>query len=202
MERTAKVYSSSGKSVLNPSAPNQTELPELFVDEGSLPATAKALGKYFARSPELFQRGSEIVKLVRAEQGASSVALSSHGVVNEAHAVCRPVIWDDRKGKMPVTLPQRVANLFLSSVGQWQLRMLRGIGLAPRLVDDGSIGTASGYDSETGFWFETSPFSVIPQRPSRKQAEGGLCVDSDDVFELSFRRCHSGCFQRSSENQS
>jgi hypothetical protein len=91
-----------------------TELPELVVDEGNLPETAKVLAKFLASSPNLFEQDGDIIKIIRTDQGISTVPLNAHSVVNEAHDVCRPIVHETNGGgmvKVPVTLPQRVASL-------------------------------------------------------------------------------------------
>jgi putative DNA primase/helicase len=155
------------------------ELPELVVDETNLPETANTLSNYLASSPVLFERGTDIIKVIRSEQGISTVPLNAHSIVNEAHALCRPILYEVHGGdlvKMPVTLPHRVANLLLNQAGQRQLRVLRGISLAPLLAEDGSIRCAPGYDKETGYWCECGQLPAIPERPTREQAFTALSL--------------------------
>jgi len=151
------------------------ELPELVVDETNLPETANALSHYLASSPALFARGTEIIKVVRTENGISTVPLNAHSIVNEAHALCRPVLYEVRGGDL-VKTPDRVANLLLNQAGQRQFRVLRGFSLAPLLAEDGSIRCASGYDEETGYWCECGQLPEIPEHPTREQAFTALSL--------------------------
>jgi hypothetical protein len=53
---------------------------------------------------------------------------------------------------IPVTLPDRVAQMYLDMFGEWNLLPLAGISTAPLLSPDGGIRTADGYDPGTGLW--------------------------------------------------
>src|ERR1700694_1323575 len=179
MNPAAKTSTPPALFTIPPAAIPVAELPKLVVDETNLPGTAKALSNHLASSPALFERGTDIVKVVRTGQGISTVPLNAHSIVNEAHAVCRPVLHEVHGGdlvKMPVTLPHRVANLLLNLAGQRQLRVLRGISLAPLLADDGSIRCDPGYDEKTGYWCESGQLPPIPEHPTREQALGALSL--------------------------
>ena len=70
-----------------------------------------------------------------------------------------------------VTLPDRVARLYLNRHDAWGVPHLDGICRAPILANDGSIRVARGYDKDTRFWCTGIELPSIPERPSRKQAE-------------------------------
>jgi hypothetical protein len=64
--------------------------------------------------------------------------LTRHNVVMEAHRLCRPVkLTPDCK--KDVTLPDRIAGMYLDMHGEWKLPPLDGISTAPLLSADGSI---------------------------------------------------------------
>jgi hypothetical protein len=155
------------------------DLPLLFVDSANLSATAKELAQRFAVSTDLFERGEDVVKVIETAQRVAIEPLNVYSIVNEAHAICRPVIETVVKGECviePVTLPHRVAQLFLNLTGQRGLRVLRGICLAPLLSDDGSIRAGSGYDEATGYWCESAQLPPIPASPTRDDALDALLL--------------------------
>ena len=60
--------------------------------------------------------------------------------------------------------------------GEWQLPPLNGIASAPMLREDGTIGSAQGYDITTGMWLENVPdmASLVPERPTDEDARSAL----------------------------
>ena len=77
--------------------------------------------------------------------------MTASRVVREAHRLSRPVKLVGEE-LVPVTLPDRVARMYLEMDGEWDLPPLAGICTAPVLSSDGSIRTAEGYDQDTGLW--------------------------------------------------
>jgi hypothetical protein len=148
--------------------------PDLIVDSGDLPATARAMRDLLAGSGRLFDRGVP-VRVVRQADGRPPIAerLTANRVVVEAHQFCRPVKpqGDDL---MPVTQPNRVARMYLDLSGEWALPLLTGISTAPVLAADGTVRTAEGYDHSTGLWCAGVPKLQLPEYPSRARAEAGL----------------------------
>jgi putative DNA primase/helicase len=149
--------------------------PELIVHRGSLPDTAEALRDLLAVSGRLFDRGVP-VRVVRPSDGGppSAIPLTRHNVVMEAHRLCQPVKEDSRGNLIPVTLPDRLAQMYLDMVGDWRLSPLAGISTAPLLSADGSVRTADGYDPGTGLWCRSVPTLTLLSEPSRTDAEEGL----------------------------
>jgi hypothetical protein len=121
--------------------------PELIVHGGSLPDTAEALRDLLAASGRLFDRGLP-VRVVRPANGGppSAIPLTRHNVVIETHRLCQPMKQDSRGNLIAVTLPDRVAQMYLDMSGEWALPPLAGISTAPLLSADGSIRTADGYN--------------------------------------------------------
>lgn len=100
------------------------------------------------------------------------------GIVNECHAVARPWTYtkarDGELARRDVTLPDRVARLYLDRRGTWQLRPLDGIASAPLLAADGSARAAEGYDPHTRLWCERIPVIDLPERPTKDEAQTAL----------------------------
>ena len=62
----------------------------------------------------------------------------------------------------PVTLPDRVARMYLEMDGEWDLPPLAGICTAPLLSADGKTRTATGYDPVTQLWCTNLPTLRMP----------------------------------------
>jgi putative DNA primase/helicase len=159
-----------------------TPKPQLVVHGSNLPATVIALRDLFAASSGLFDRGGPVQVIGRANGNTPiAAALTKHGVVMEAHRLCEPVKRDGQGNLVPVTLQERVAQMYLD-MNDWNLRPLAGISTAPLLSPDGSIRLVEGYDSDTGLWCaNVSPVNV-PTRPTIDDASDAL-----DVPRLTFR---------------
>ena len=148
--------------------------PELIIHSGDLPATAEALRDLFAASGKLFDRGLP-VRVIRPADGGPPLAipLTRHNVVMEAHRLCQPVKQSSHGEHIPVTLPDRVAQMYLDMY-EWGLPPLAGICTAPLLSADGTVRTADGYDPATALWCRSVPTLKLPQKPSREDAEEAL----------------------------
>jgi hypothetical protein len=152
---------------------------DLFVDAADLPDTAAELAGRLAAVSHLFDRGGPARLAPDAQRGGlAAEPLTVDGVVNEAHAVSRPWTWRRGAGgaaeRADLTLPERVARLYLARRGGWGLRPLDGIASAPLLAEDGGLRAADGYDAATRLWCERVPAVAVPEAPTRAQAEGAL----------------------------
>jgi putative DNA primase/helicase len=149
--------------------------PDLIVDSGNLPATACAVRDLLALTGQFFDRGTP-VKIIRPADGGppQAIPLSATAVVIEAHRVCRPVRPQGGDDFVPITLPDRVARMYLEMAGEWNLPRLAGITTAPVLEPDGTVRTADGYNSATELWCARVPALQTPEHPKRAEAEGAL----------------------------
>jgi hypothetical protein len=149
------------------------EPPDLIVDSGNLPATARELRDLLASKGSFFDRGGP-VKVVRPADGGPprAVPLTACAVVIEAHAMCRPVRLNGNEA-VPVTLTERVARMYLE-MAEWNLRPLAGITTAPVLEPDGKVRTADGYDRATSLWCANVPSLEILNHPTRSEAQAAL----------------------------
>jgi putative DNA primase/helicase len=148
--------------------------PQLMVHTGDLPATARALRDLLAGGEYLFDRDVP-VKLVQPSDGGPmrAIPLTANTVVIEAHDLCQPVKLNRQGELVAVTLPERVARMYLD-MGEWNLQPLAGITTAPVLAADGSIRDVEGYDTETGLWCCRVPKLVVPERPNFEDAQTAL----------------------------
>jgi putative DNA primase/helicase len=149
--------------------------PELIIHAGNLPATAGVLRDLFAASGKLFDR-SLPVRVIRSADGGppSATPLTRHNVVIEAHRLCQPVKMGSHGERVPVTLLDRIAQMYLDMSGEWDLPPLAGVSTAPLLSADGSVRAADGYDAVTTLWRCNIPTLRLPLRVSRAEAEAAL----------------------------
>jgi putative DNA primase/helicase len=153
---------------------HRTEKPDLILDNGDLPATAHELRELFSRCGWLFDRGVPVKVVPSPDHGAPfAIQLTIHRVVVEAHRLCRPVKWV-RDGLVPITLPDRVARMYLGMGGEWNLPALAGICTAPLLSADGRVLTTTGYDPASQLWCANLPTLGLPEYPTRAEAETAL----------------------------
>jgi hypothetical protein len=154
-----------------------TRLPQLIVDRANLPTTAKQLARHLATGGALFERGAQVVRVVKGADGARIEGLTPTSIVLEAHKACRPVEDKVRRGEFAredVTLPLAVARLYQSSGGDWDLPILKGICTAPLLSGDGSIDCSAGYDRTRGLWCVGANAPLILRSPTLEDATAAL----------------------------
>lgn len=155
----------------------------LLVRGSNLPATARELRDLLAATGQFFERGPVPVRIVEDRVSGSPVArpLTISGVVNAAHDVSQPYrVKETAKGieEIDITLPDRVAGLYLDMAGNWHLEPLHGITSTPLLAADGSVRAAEGYDRITGHWCANVPdvAALLPAKPTKAQAAAALLV--------------------------
>jgi hypothetical protein len=147
--------------------------PLLLVDSGDLPKVAKQLRDIIAMSDQFFDRGGPArIVPVANEKVPTVVRLNACGVVRAAHQLCRPVNMDGK----PITLPERVASLYLDMMGEWHLSPLTSITTAPILAKDGTIQTVAGYQPASGVYCCNIPHVDLPANPTRAEAEAALAT--------------------------
>jgi hypothetical protein len=143
----------------------------LLIDPGELPAVAERLRDILAASGALFERGVPVRIAIPADGLPIAVTLTTHGVVRAAHQFCRPI-----KDAENATLPDRVAGLYLDMVGDWNLPKLVGITSSPLLSEDGAIRAAVGYDRHASLYCCNIPELILPDKPTKEQAQEALTV--------------------------
>jgi hypothetical protein len=144
-----------------------------------LPDVAAELATMLAAQPNLFDRGGPVRLATDAASGGQVVSLLTiEGVVGEAHKVTRPWRWrvlrDGSLERENITLPDRVAKLYLDDRAGWGLRPLDGITSAPLVHADGGVRVVQGYDPQTRLWCEAVPVIELPAKPDRAMAEAAL----------------------------
>jgi len=154
--------------------PGRMLRPELMVRGYDLPETARELARIISRSGAVFDRGGPCKVVLSADGGPpQAVPLSVQGVVKEAHWLARPVKLNSEGEARAITLPERVAKLYLDPC-DWGLPPLKGITTAPLLYPDGTIYSAEGYDQQSGLWCASVPAVSVPDQVSEEQARAAL----------------------------
>src|SRR5262245_23070705 len=150
---------------------------DLVVDGGNLPKVADDVRDLLASSGRLFDRGLP-VRLVNPADGGvpSALPLSGERVVIETHRLCRPVKMNKDGNLVPVTLPTRIANLYLALDGEWMLPPLSGISSAPVLTADGGVRAGNGYDTATQLYCVGQALPNVPEQPSAFEAGNALAL--------------------------
>jgi putative DNA primase/helicase len=150
----------------------QLQRPDLVVRYDDLTITARDLTQIIARAGHVFDRAGP-VKVINAIDGSVPQVqpMTADRVVIEAHDLARPVKMEHKP--RPVTLPHRVARLYLA-LEDWGLQPLKGITMAPLLSADGTMRCAEGYDTQTSMWCCQVPAIAMPAAPSRADAQAAL----------------------------
>jgi putative DNA primase/helicase len=157
--------------------------PHLKIHNGDLPATVYALRDLLAASGTLFDRGGPVhVGKSIGSDLPIVVPLTKHSVVMEAHRLCQPVKMNTDNETIAVTLPDRVAQMYLDMSPHWDLPPLAGVCTAPLLSSDGTIRTKEGYDPERQLWCANALPLDIPSQPTREDAAEAL-----ERLRLNFR---------------
>jgi hypothetical protein len=93
--------------------------PSLLIQSGDLPATARELRDLLVADGNLYDRGMP-VKLIQPAGGGAMAAtrLTVNSVVIEAHRVCQPAKLNEEGEEYPVSLPERVARMYLDMLGR------------------------------------------------------------------------------------
>ncbi|WP_145136224.1 hypothetical protein [Roseomonas gilardii] len=151
---------------------------DLYVDGADLPDVAADLAALLAKVPHLFNRNGPARLIYDHTKGSQTIeSLTVNGVVHEAHQIVRPfhlVKAGKEIRREDITLPERVAKLYLDNKAACGLRPLDGITSAPILREDGTMQIVNGYDAQTRLWCEGVPQVACPDQPSRADAEAAL----------------------------
>jgi hypothetical protein len=152
-------------------------LRDLRILKSDLPMVSQKLRDRLAIHPRLFERGgpARLVSFPSEQDRQAEVhQLGGDAVVHAAHEVCRPYQIDARGKRNNVTLPERVAKLYLALNGRWHLRTLHGICGSVLLDNDGGIHSHEGYHAPSGMWCTRTPPLNVPDQPFKDQAVDAL----------------------------
>lgn len=180
------------------------DLPIIQVEGGNRPQCVRlAEAAMIAKGVEVFQRGGQMVRLVRlpkveqqenrkldrpdnallvmgVEQAWLELRLTECAIFQE---------FDGRRRKwVRIDCPPPISRAMLASTGDWQLRNLAGVIEAPTLRRDGSILETPGYDAKTELFFDPggTVFPSIPEHPTQAEARQALADLSELICEFPF----------------
>ena len=182
------------------------EQPRIEVVGGALPGMVDSAETALMAQHDhggLYQRGGQIVRVIRLEapqdgiirRSAGSpliVPLEPPGLVEAFTRAAEWVRWDARKKNYnSIDCPIIVGATYAARAGMWNLRPLTGIISAPTLRRDGSILERPGYDERTGLLFLGDAFPPIPSKPSRDDAIAALEILTEPIKQFPFvEDCH------------
>jgi hypothetical protein len=151
--------------------------PELVVHTGDLPATAAAVRDLLASCERFYDRDMPVRLIRPANLGPPlAVPLTSHNVVIEVHRLSQPMGTGRKAAVVPVTLPDRVAQMYLDMRGDWQLPSLAGVTTSPLLSADGTLRVVEGYDRATRLLCCDIPHLNVVERPTKADAAAAMAV--------------------------
>ncbi|MGC2080737.1 MAG: hypothetical protein WA728_32930 [Xanthobacteraceae bacterium] len=160
---------------------HKRELPLLVIQSGDLPATAKELAQHFVADGRFLSNGNAPVMINVVDEMPRATAVTTDRVRVVAHEICRPVrpANEDERAKglehVEVTLSKDIARLYLDGLGgEWGLSTFRGTTRSPILEDDGTMRSAEGFDPASGLWCYQIPKVVVPDHPTREDAQSAL----------------------------
>ncbi len=145
---------------------------------------------------EVFQRVTELVRVVKIQQ-----AVGSNGLRREAGTIMLApmtreclakmleivVEWQKsgKNGPREVDCPDRICRMYLASVGEWRLPVLAGIISAPIVRWDGTVLYQKGYDPQTCLYL-TEAWDQPPECPSMEDALKALATLRAPFSEFPF----------------
>lgn len=177
-----------------------TGLPLIVITAGELHTiTTSAEDAIIKAAVPIFQRGSGLVRPVTRETPASNgrttlasglYDLTAPALVDVLSAVAEWERYDARAEAMVRTNPPRqAADILLARFGQWRVPPIAGVITTPTMRPDGSILSASGYDSVTRLYHVADPtLNLHPQveQPMRDLAERAVRVLEELLVEFPF----------------
>jgi hypothetical protein len=171
----------AAEEILEPRFPAPAVKPRLLIEDCNPDRTVAGLRDILAGAGGLYDRGMPVrLAFDQIQRGTVAQVMTADALVLMAHGVCRPFIIKATKDgtlyEADARLPRSFAVMYLDWRGEWRLPALNGIATAPLLQDDGTIGSAEGYDPASGMWCESVPdlTALIPERPTKADAISAL----------------------------
>jgi hypothetical protein len=93
--------------------------PELLIDTADLPRAAREVRDVLATLPYIVERGVPMKVVKSAEGPPKAVPLTAEDIVIEVHRVRQPVKLATDGRHVPMTLPPRVARMYLARSDEW-----------------------------------------------------------------------------------
>ena len=164
--------------------------PTIRVIPGEMNRVLDAAERELAQLRQYYQRGGMIVTVI-TDPGTREIRIQDVTLPALVRALAGAAMWErfDARSEEWVRAdpPARHASVLFDASSYPHLPVLNGLARQPYLRPDGSLMTATGYDTVTGMFgvFDTNDFS-IPGKPTRAQAETALTLLKDLLVEFKF----------------
>ena len=175
---------------------------QIEIKGGELPEMVDAAENALMAQPNhggLFQRGGQIVRVIRLEANQDGVIRRAAGLPliipvepsGLTEAFTKAATWrklNEKKTQYKnFDCPKPVGATYAARAGMWKLRPLTGLISAPTMRRDGSILETPGYDERTGLLFlANEDFPPIPKKPTKSDAVAALEILSKPISQFPF----------------
>jgi len=135
-----------------------------------------------AKEPTLFQKRSELVRVVMEEGGRVRIRPFKSVVLR--YVLSQKAHWV--KGTDPVHPPDHVARGIVERTAWERIRILRAVTPFPAIDPDGQMPKEPGYDKSTETYFTGAVDVHVPDQPSQDDARAAVAVLYDIVQDFPF----------------
>lgn len=134
---------------------------------------------------EVFQRGGQLVEVVKAERVSISECETAR--IQDLMSRAAKFVRHDDKGNVEVAAPLQIAQI-LHSRRQHpsKVRILEAVTTAPIFLKDGSILQTRGYNAQARVWFEPSVAVLVDDEPTRDDALNAVELFRDLLCNFTF----------------
>jgi hypothetical protein len=164
--------------------------PIIRVIGGALSQIIDTCEKLLADTGQFFQQGGAIVRVMTGPDGQTKTVCVNHPTMTRHLTDLASWQKKDKRSKewAEIDAPGRYAQILLDSPDYRHLVQLTALARQPFLRCDGSLYSATGYDSKTGIFgvFDTQQFN-IPPHPNRAQALTALELLTELLSEIAFK---------------
>lgn len=164
--------------------------PVIRIVAGEIHRVADAAEQELAHTQRYYQRGNLIV-VVSHDLGTREICIQGISRPALIRALASSAIWERFDGRVGdwvrIDPPERHAAVLFDATNYTHLPVLNGLARQPYLRWDGSLVNVAGYDRATGMFgaFESNQF-LVPERPTRQEAEQALAILQDLLAEFRF----------------
>lgn len=164
------------------------EIPLIRWVQGKLPEIVDQAEAALMSSVRFFQRGSQLVRIVRRDKPTNRDydqplgVLALHGVDKSwlVEAMTRAALWQKFDSRatawVRMNAPELAANTYLARAGQWKVPALWSVITAPTLRSDGTVLQEPGYDEAKQCWYDPCgvTFPRVLDAPTKEDARYAL----------------------------
>ncbi|MEI7841307.1 MAG: hypothetical protein WCJ11_12485 [Methylococcaceae bacterium] len=171
------------------------------IEGGKLPQILKKIeGEMIFYSGNLYQRAGVLVRPIHDQTPMNESGIKTPANALTIHAINTAWLvkhfttvakWQRYNPRLKdfeaVDAESKYAEIYLASVGEWRLPVLRGIVECPTLRSDGTLILKSGYDRKSGLFvdYQGEPVYVI-DNPTRDDALAALALLKQPLKDFPF----------------